>query len=250
MSILQVMLLTLLNPTYLTISAGAVLLALLVLAASRNAQLTVAARVFLIYVHIALLLVPIAALSYTSGCALPGVQCTTRTLLFALPLILAGIITTTGVAGYYLLPRLYRRKLGARPMHDARMQTMVDRVAKKFGILPPAMFALDTAAPMAFSFSSFKPAIFVSIGMLDILSRKELEAVVLHELGHLCQRSSLLKFTSQLVRFVSPVAAFATRPHDIDAEERAADAFAIRLQKTSLHVGRARRNVEAFFQSA
>jgi Zn-dependent protease with chaperone function len=246
MSILQLLLIFIMQPAYLAITVGSFLVAGIVLFISRDKRMSVGKRVFLIYAHISLLLVPLAFFAYSSGCALPVYDCTTKTLLYSLPFILGGVITTAGVVGYFALPGLYRRRFGAKPLQDKKLARLVAKMARKYGVQVPSLWLLDTASPMAFSVSSYRPAIFISLGMFDILSSKELEAVVLHELGHLQHRSPLMKFSTQLARVVSPVALFMTHGN-LDHEEQVADAFAVRQQGTSRYVTSARAKIESFF---
>ncbi|HSU72690.1 MAG TPA: M48 family metalloprotease [Candidatus Binatia bacterium] len=245
MNLLELLLIYLKQPAYLSLTIGSLLVAALLWYASRNQKLSVGTRVFLIYAHIAVLLVPLAFFAYSSGCMLPVYDCNAKTLLYALPFILGGVVALAGVVGYFMLPALYRRRLGAQRLQDKQLARLVARMARKHGGQVPSLWLLDTASPMAFSVSSHHPAIFVSLGLFDILSRKELEAVVLHELGHLQHRSPLVKFSTQLARAVSPVALFV--PGKLNHEEQCADTFAIAEQGTPIHVTSARGKIESFF---
>ncbi|MBI4144794.1 M48 family metalloprotease [Candidatus Woesearchaeota archaeon] len=245
MNLLELGWIFLTDPLNLSLSLGSILMALLVLWWSRNSGLSVAKRVFLIYAHIAFLIVPVALFAYASGCALPASDCTVKTALYAMPFILAGVITTAGVLGYFVMPRLYRRRMGARALRGP-LARFVAQQADKHGLRAPSLHVIDSAVPQAFSFSSFKPAIFISAGMLDILSANEVKAVLLHELGHLAHRSSLLKFSATLAHAVSPVAKFASMHHALDREECEADRFATTIQGTHRHLESARRKVEGF----
>ena len=102
---------------------------------------------------------------------------------------------------------------------------------------------MDKAKPIACSFKSFRSAIFVSVGMLDILSKKEIQAVLLHELAHIKQRSSVLKFSSFLMNVLSPLSLLARFHHDTSKEEREADKFAIRVQRTSKYINSAKKKI-------
>jgi Zn-dependent protease with chaperone function len=95
---------------------------------------------------------------------------------------------------------------------------------------------VDTAKPYAFA---LKKDVFITVGMFDILTKKEQEAVLLHELGHVRQKTSLRKFTAAVMRLVSPVSAFYTHKV-LNAEERDADAFAASIQGTTRYVLSAR----------
>lgn len=53
------------------------------------------------------------------------------------------------------------------------------------GGIVPQLRVVDDARPLAFSLGIFKPTIFVSTGLLDILDDAELEATLAHEVIHL-----------------------------------------------------------------
>lgn len=245
MNLLELGWIFLTDPLNLSLSLGSILMALLVLWWSRSSGLSVTKRVFLIYAHIAFLIVPVALFAYSSGCALPSSDCTVKTALYAMPFILTGIIMTAGVLGYFVMPRLYRKRMGARVLTGPLAQ-FVRQNADKHRLHTPSLNVIDSAVPQAFSFSSLRPAIFISAGMLDILSANELKAVLLHELGHLARRSSLFKFSAKLAQTISPVAMFTSMHHALNSEENDADDFAVRAQGTRRHLESARRKVDAF----
>jgi len=86
--------------------------------------------------------------------------------------------------------------------------------------------------------------VFVSVGMFDLFSKKELDAVLLHELYHVKARSSWSKFSAVFVKAFSPIAWFSSS--SVEKEERAADAFAVHLQKTSRHLKSAKQKLNSF----
>ncbi len=227
------------TPANVMIIVTAVLAAYFVLQRSKKA-VSVPTKVFLIYAHIALLLIPVAAIAYSSGCAMAS--CTTQTLLFAAPFLIAGVIVSVGLLGYLLLPHLYLRRFGALQFRNRTLQRKIASRARKYGVRTPSVHTLDTATPIAFSFRSLKPAIFISVGLMDLLTEKEIEAVLLHELGHLVHKSSWLTFATKLTQSVSPVAFFA-KLSSVQDEEQYADAFAARVQGTARHITTARSKV-------
>ena len=229
------------SPTYVALTLCALASAFLVLWFSKNKSLSVPTRVFLIYAHLALLIVPVALFAYSSGCAMPLVSCDVKTALYAAPFVLLGIIATAGVVGYVVLPRLYGRN--ALKLTDAHLLRFIRHHAKKHGLKSPSLYLVDSRIPVAFSFSSFKPAIYISVGMMDVLGKEELEAVLLHELGHVRHHSSLLKFSDTLARWFSPIAHFG-KTTVVDEEETIADAFAIEAQGTDQYLVSAYQKVQ------
>ena len=87
--------------------------------------------------------------------------------------------------------------------------------------------------------------VFLSIGLLDILRKKEIEAVLLHELHHVASGSSTFKLSTALLR-LSPFSVLRNFAPDLGEDERAADAFVRQVQRTDRHLEAARRKIEAY----
>ena len=96
---------------------------------------------------------------------------------------------------------------------------------------------------MAFSFRNFRSAVFLSVGLFDILKWKEVQAVILHELAHIKQKSSSLKLSTFMLRVFSPLSVLLKFQHKNTEEEEKADLLAIRMQKTDKHIRSARRKL-------
>ena len=79
--------------------------------------------------------------------------------------------------------------------------------------------------------------------MFDVLNKKEIEAVLLHELAHIKRMSSVGKVSQKLMLF-SPFYKIASFGHS--REEEIADEFAIQAQGTSMHIKNARKKFDAF----
>lgn len=196
-----------------------------------------------LYAHLFFLLIPLLDFAVAVPCQIPFVQglltfCSvviTRTVIFLIPVALMLAV----LLGYGAAPVLYKRLYRARQLRDAHFQRLADKAA-----VPKARFwALDTAKPVAFSFGR---DVLMSIGMFELLTRKEQEAVLLHELGHVRQQSSASKFSLWLARLFSPLAHFAPMSARISAEETAADCFAIRLQGTARYLDAAKRKLSIY----
>ncbi len=238
--ILEYVALFLENPAMIIASIASILLSFGLLYLARNPKLSAGRRVFLIYTHLTLLITPFALLAYTVGCEVPLYDCGAKTVIYAAPLVFIGIAALGTLAGFFAAPLLYARLFRARLL-GGRLQRFVDKAASLHSTRKPVLYLLDTGKLVAFSVSSLKPRIFVSIGMLESLTSKELEAVLLHELGHINHRSSWLKVSTNLARFLSPVARFADFANE---EEKEADAFAVRIQGTDTFVVSAHKKVD------
>ena len=148
-----------------------------------------------------------------------------KTLSIGIPVA----VLVTFFVGYVIMPFWIKRKHGI-----ARLRNPLLRHAKK-----AALLVSDQAHPFAFS---IKRNIMISVGMFELLSKKELDAVILHELGHIRRNASLRKVGASLIRHMFPQAFSAV----VNQEEALADAFAIQIQKTDRFLKSARRKIDNY----
>ncbi len=139
------------------------------------------------------------------------------------------------IAGYLILPYLFKKSDNCKQL----IHPVVSRFSGKFSKFI-SLYAVDKADPVAFT---IKNDIFISIGMLELLSKKELEAVLLHEIGHIYNKSSWLKLSSIIAKFISPIAHFSSLRDFVSKEEQKADEFAVKYQKTSKYLVSAKRKL-------
>ncbi len=205
-------------------------------------------KLVLMYGHLFALLFPFVWFVFYEGCEQLLSGC--RGFLKAFGLVLLTAVLS-GIGVSLLSPFLFLRGY----IQSSRLfpQTHLARFARKKSMLLklrlPKVYFVDSEKPFAFSWYYRKPAIFVSIGLVSLLSRKEAEAVVLHELYHLKSRSSIYKWSAQLVYLLSPVSKLACFYKELNGEEHRADRFAVDLQKTSQHLVSAKRKVCLFYRT-
>ena len=148
------------------------------------------------------------------------------------------------LAGFVVIPSFYMFS-SRRQSKNKELVSFVRKYSRLMKIRMPNIYIIDKAKPVAFSFKSFKSAIFISVGMLDILNKKEIQAVLLHELAHIKQKSSIMKFSSSLLR-LSPLSVLARFHHDTGKEEHEADMFAIRTQGTPKYIRSAKSKIRNY----
>lgn len=190
---------------------------------------------WLLYSHLFLVLSPLFYFALSINCSMSMVNtflswCTallTKFVIYGVPPLMAA----TFLGGYALIPYLYKKL--ARPLS----LNYFKELCKLTGI-NAELFIVDKAKPVAFT---LKNKVFISVGMFELLSKKELEAVLLHELYHVKSRASWGKFSAGFVKLFSPIAWFSAA--SVEKEECSADAFAARMQKTSRHVNSAKLKV-------
>lgn len=192
----------------------------------------------LLYAHLFFVMSPFFYFALSINCSMSFAQgllewCTTlltKFIIYLLPVVMA----LSFVAGYAIIPHMYRKI--SKPLSLKQFKELCRITGIK-----AELFLIDKAKPTAFALGR---RIFISVGMFDLLAKKELEAVLLHELHHVKSRAPWNKFSSRFVRTFSPIAWFSSA--SVEKEERAADAFAVKIQKTGVYLKSAKRKVEPF----
>ena len=194
-----------------------------------------------LYAHLFFLVMPLVDFAVAVPCNTPFVQGLLSFCSIAYTRLLFGLIPVAImialVLGLAVIPRAYKKYYHAKEVRSVRFE----RLARKAGLSGTHFWVLDTARPVAFSFGN---NVFVSVGMHELLSAREQDAVVLHELGHVKYESSVSKVASFVARLFSPIAHF-TSLDSVRKEERLADRFAVQMQKTSCFLRSAKQKVRS-----
>ncbi len=204
-------------------------------------------KVMLIYAHLFTLIFPVVYYIFTNGCMSVAGMGFCNSLKPALSIFFVTLLSSV-ILGYLLTPLMLKFSSKTSQVENHRLDGFLAAEAGKAGIEKPALHLLDSAKPQAFCVSILRPRIYVSIGMAELLTKKEMEAVLLHELGHLKRQSSWLKFSTYLHRLASPFSVLTDFNPMLRAEEKAADEFAVTVQGTSKYLLGAKRKVESFQQ--
>ncbi len=203
-------------------------------------------KLALIYSHLTFLFFPFVLFTTNVGCSVACAPCQnnlTSLTLLALP---TTFLAST-LVGAIVIPSYYIFSNKSREIKISWMTKIVTRYASKLNFPIPKIYALNKAIPAAFSFRNFKSAIFFTVGLLDVLDRKELEAVLLHEIAHIARKSSLLKLSFSILRFFSPLSVFVKFYHDSSKEEKFADGFTVKEQGTSFYLKSVKRKIDIFY---
>ena len=208
-------------------------------------KLSTKLKVSLIYAHLITLFFPFVLLTTNVACGMTCASCYTNIyslVAYSLPTTLvAGTL-----AGFVVIPSLFIFTNQKREITGGSLFNFAKKHTRKLDIAIPKMYVVNKAEPIAFSFRSFKSAIFLSVGLFDLLNKKETEAVVLHELAHIHQKSSIIKFSNQIFNTFSPLSIIARFNHDSNEEEKSADKFVVSMQKTGEHIKSAKRKLRNF----
>jgi len=176
------------------------------------------------------------AISYftlTMACHEAQPFCSDHAVLYSIPAAIIGSL----IFGYIVMPRIYLAWSRA---------ALSGSLAK---LLPSEVpvYVADSGKPFAYSYGGFRKWIVISQGMIEVLTKKELQAVLLHEYGHLQGNSSLYKSTQWVYSKIPLLHAFLDGRKLEDEEEIRADAFAARTQGTAKYLDSAKRKLEGCF---
>ncbi|MBI2664657.1 M48 family metalloprotease [Candidatus Woesearchaeota archaeon] len=192
--------------------------------------------------HVIFLIFPFVFSAFTWKCLMPVMSCSPKMFMLFTPL--AGL--AAAALGFAALPFLYNWSSRSKVVDAGFMKQLVAEKSKELKIKEPKVYSLNEAMPVAYSITNLKPAIFVSAGLSEALSKKEVEAVLLHELSHHRSRAYFWKFSANLLRMFTPLSMFISASESLEKEEREADKYAVAAQKTGRHLKSAKRKIEKF----
>lgn len=225
--------------------AGSVLLAVITLLILKKFTLSTKAKVGLIYGHLILAFFPFVVLTTNAACGIACMPCASN-LASLVALAFPTTLLFSTIAAFFVIPGFYMFFSRKSETENIYIIKFVRFYSRKLKIKNPKTYIIDNANPVAFSFKSFKSMVFLSAGLMDLLNKRELEAVILHELGHLKRKASVLTMSFSLFRMFSPFSLLARFHHDSDEEELYADKFATKLQKTDRYLKSAKRKIDEF----
>ncbi len=204
-------------------------------------------RVSLLYVHVFAFVFPFLFYAFFRGCQAYFSSCSQSKAIITM-LALTGLISTVIAAAVAPLVFVKRQAGKGELLQGTHWNRFVGKQAESLGIRQPKIYVLNTAAPVAFSFSFLGSKIFLSAGLFDILSKKEIEAIVLHELAHIKSGASVMRLSGHVARLLSPFARLANflGGNSVADEENAADSFAIGIQGGTRHLDLAKKKIMAF----
>ncbi len=236
------------NPINMVLTVGPLLVsAILLLVFKLSKGLSFKKKLGLIYAHIFTLVFPFVFYLLFKGCEQVMSSCSQADKTISLLLITGGISLAIGLS---VTPLLFIRRHMRNAVRDrnVNLNSCIKKYSAILGIKAPSIYLINDAKPLAFSVKYFKASVFLSIGLVELLSRKEVEAVLLHELAHIKNRSSMLKWSINLLKLVSPLARFTTFHHELTKEELKADSFAIQTQRSDKFIISAKSKINQFYQ--
>jgi heat shock protein HtpX len=126
--------------------------------------------------------------------------CTSWVALISASFFVAGALGTSGyILGGWIVRTVYGyQKLGEEDLGDIYRD--ITKISDSAGIGTPDLYLIESSRPLIFSHGGHGgPCVFISVGLLEILSRDELLASFSHEVAHIMNSDTLWSsFTSSL----------------------------------------------------
>ncbi len=102
-----------------------------------------------------------------------------------------------GVVRLTLIARVVaRNRMSAGP----ELQSLADDLAERLGAAQSRVLLCAYDRPLALTYGLFRPTVLLSTWMVEHLDRRELEAVLAHELEHVAQRDYLVIWLATVLR--------------------------------------------------
>lgn len=191
-------------------------------------------KLMFLRIHLIFVFAPLIFLAFTWECGMPLLSCGPMKTLVSIP----AAVLASYVAGLILLPNLYVRSLRAKSLNH----NLAGKLTKFLGV-EPKFYLIDKQEPLAFVRPN-KHSIYFSVGLLDIMTKRELEAVLLHEAHHIKSHSPDFKFSLLFSKILSPISWLCSMKTDDEVD---ADEFASSIQGTRSYIKTARKKITDFY---
>lgn len=235
----------LLDPSRLSITLISISLAVVIFLVLKKINFSTRSRIFLVYGHLTFLFFPVILYSTHIGCGMLCMPCHNN-LFHLVSYALPTTLIASTLTGFVAIPLIYKFSSKKIMIESEWISNFIRKYSKKMNIKTPMLYAIDDAKPFAFSFRSFISTIFMSIGLMEILNKEEIKAVLLHEMSHIKQKSSILKFSGHILRFFSPLSLLAGFHNESSLEEKKADDFVVKMQGTGKYLLSAKKKLNEY----
>ena len=203
-------------------------------------------RILSLYSVIAFLIVPFifAAFNWHWQSLISILDCKPQQIMILIPASILGSFSF----GFFGVPSIYKKLNSSAKITSKSILDFIKIESKKLKINTPRTYLIKTVKPLAHTITSISSSIFISVGMFELLNKKEIEAVLLHELYHIKQKNSFSKFSVFFLKIITPAPSFTSLINQLDKEERNADLYACQIQKTKKNILSAKIKINNFLK--
>lgn len=228
----------LMNPLLITVLIASFIISIVSFLLFKRTD-NIKTKTLLLYSHIFFLFSPFIFGAFLWNCVMPAFHCMPKMIIFGL----SGGSTVSLLVGFISIPYLYPWATNSRKMKSKDLNNFLRNQTKQLNIQQPELYSVEDVTPRAYSITNIKPSIFLSVGLCEILNKKEMQAVLLHELYHIKNKSSIWKFSINQIKMFSPLSSFSSFEKSIEKEERDADLFAVKVQGTKRFLESAKNKI-------
>ncbi len=199
-----------------------------------------------LYSGVALLFVPFifGAFNWHWHSMMSIFHCKPKQIMVLIPSSILGAFSF----GFFVIPSFYKRFNSSVEVKSRNISNFIKIQSKKLNISQPKIYAIKTVKPIAHSLTNIKSSIFISVGMFELLNKNEIEAVLLHELYHIKQRFSFSKFSTFFSKVFIPTPSFMSLISHLNREEKKADKYACKIQRTDRYILSAKIKIKEFLK--
>lgn len=129
-------------------------------------------------------------------------DCTHTTAIHHAPIVGHAFSELIGISLLILVCSLYVYKLIRYLLSTLNLKQMLEQVAHTQG----EYLTVETSTPMVFTFGWFKPGVCISRGLLEQVSMRDLQVVLLHEKMHQQRRDNLILLLGYILTLLLPPA--------------------------------------------
>lgn len=158
------------------------------------------------------------------------------TVGLAVPLVM-GAVALGGVGlGMVRFGLMFSSVAGRGTPASPALRALADHLADQLGAPRARVLVCASGLPLAVTYGLRRPMLLLSTWMVDHLDRRELEAVIAHELGHVARRDYVVIWLATMLRdafFYLPTTRIAYRQLQVE-KELACDDLAVAMTKRPL----------------
>ncbi len=124
-------------------------------------------------------------------------------------------------AAQLMVKRLERDTLEINPDSTVLVKDILKNKSTSLGISPPRLLFSNRKGFSAFTTGFFKPVLVINSFMLELLDRREVEALISHELIHILHRDTFKNWLLHLIRdltFLNPISSLLLKKYLLEKE--------------------------------
>jgi len=128
------------------------------------------------------------------------------TVLITFVSVSLGISVLSSFINYCFGDKIAIWSYHAKPLQKSEVKNLyrtLNRLSKGAGVKTPKLFLIERSTPLIFTVGGTNPTLMVSVGLLEILSKTELDACIGHEISHIKNNDCLIRTLASGLKFAT-----------------------------------------------